>query len=180
MLNQRTVCNNLCAKISSSSAYSGKTKKNLVYLDEDEEGAELGSDVEHEARVGGEPLDVTLVAGVHEQRPGDAAFAAGPPPVGVVDEVLLVEEHGRVGREGEVVQLLREVVRRERLRRRAVAGAGGAIGGGGELAVPVPAARSLALQSLQVQRNEWRERSPGGVGGARCCCGCRRREGCEE
>ena len=42
--------------------------------------------------------------------------------------VLLVEEHGRVGREGEVVQLLREVVRRERLRRRAVAGAG-AIGG---------------------------------------------------
>jgi len=119
-----------------------------LYLDEDEEGAELGRDVEHEPGVGGEPLDVALVAGVHEQRPGGAFAAAGPPPEGVVDEVLLVEEHGRVGREGEVVQLLREVVRRERLRCRAVAGAG-AIGGdvlGSGRAGPRP----LLPESLQV------------------------------
>jgi len=81
-----------------------------LYLDEDQEGAELGRDIEHEAGVDGDRLNANLAASVHEQRPGaaGAAFAAaGPPPESVVDEVLLIEYRRRVGREGEVVQLLR-------------------------------------------------------------------------
>lgn len=125
-----------------------------LYLDKDEEGTELGRDVEHEPGVGGEPLDVALVARVHEQRPG-AAAAAGPPPEGVVDEVLLAEEHRRVGREGEVVQLLGKVVRRERLRR-----AVGAVGGrGDELGVRARSPPLLLLpKSLETQGNDWPEK----------------------
>ena len=157
------------------------------YLDEDEEGAELGRDVEHESRVGGEPLDVALVAGVHEQRPGAVAVAgAGPPPEGVVEEVLLAEDHGRVGREGEVVQLLREVVNREGLLRRGAVGR--AIGGRGdeELAAGPDAAACplVALQSLQVQRSDGSRESSswllGGGGRPRCCCGWCCREGRQE
>ena len=146
-----------------------------MYLDEDEEGAELGRDVEHEPGVGGEPLDVALVAGVHEQRPGGAFAAAGPPPEGVVDEVLLVEEHGRVGREGEVVQLLREVVHRERIRRRAVAGATGGRRDD-EVAAPAAASSLMSQQSLHTQRSEWWERVGFGV----CCHGWFGRDGCDE
>lgn len=78
-----------------------------MYLDEDEEGLELGRDVEHEPGVGGEPLDVAFVAGVDEDGGGvDGALV----PVGGVDEVLLVEDMVSLGPEGEVVQLLGEEV----------------------------------------------------------------------
>jgi hypothetical protein len=91
--------------------------------------------------------------------------ADGPPPEGVVDEVLVAEERRRVGREGEVVQLLREVVRREG-RGRAV----DAIGGRGDdvlagAAFPASAACPLAaLQRLQVQRSDGRDRESSRVG----------------
>jgi hypothetical protein len=133
-----------------------------TYLDEDEEGAERGRDVEHEPGVGGEPLDVALVARVHEQRAGAvvAGAGAGPAPEGVVEEVLVAEDRGRVGREGEVVEQLREVVRREGLGRRV-----GGSGSGDELGAA--AARAPQLVALQQRRREGRPWV--GVGGrARC------------
>jgi hypothetical protein len=133
-----------------------------TYLDEDEEGAERGRDVEHEPGVGGEPLDVALVARVHEQRARAGTVVAGagsgPAPEGVVEEVLVAEDRGRVGREGEVVEQLREVVRREGLGRR-VGGPGDELG--------AAAARAPQLVALQQRRREGRPWV--GVGGrARC------------
>uniref|UniRef100_A0A0A9HK58 Uncharacterized protein n=1 Tax=Arundo donax TaxID=35708 RepID=A0A0A9HK58_ARUDO len=73
-----------------------------------------------------------------------------------------------------MVQLLREVVCCERLRRRAVGAAiGGARRGGDELAVPAACSPLPQAQSLQVQRSEWRERRLLGVGGASRCGWCR-------
>ena len=140
-----------------------------LYLDEDQEGAELGRDIEHEACVDCDPLNANLAAGVHEQRPG--AAASRPPPESVVDEVLLIEYRRRVGREGEVVQLLREVVLRERRLRHGVV----AIPGRGDELSSVRAACCLTQtllppSLLQVQWSDWREWI--GVGVCRQCrCG---------
>ena len=144
-----------------------------LYLDEDQEGTKLGRDIEHEAGVDGDRLNVSLATREHEQRPSAAAFAAaGPPPESVVDEVLLIEYRRRVGSEGEVVQLLREVVLRERRLRHGV----GAIGGRGDELSSVRAAACCLTEALlpaslmQVQWSDWRE----WIGVIGVCRQCRR------
>lgn len=83
----------------------------MQHLNEDEQCVELGRDVEHEPGVLGEPLDVAFVAGIDEDGGGvNGAFV----PVSGVHEVLLVENMGRLGLVGEVIELLWEEVGGER------------------------------------------------------------------
>lgn len=71
---------------------------------EDDKGGEERGDLPDEAGVGGEPLDVALVAAIEE----DGAAGVGP-LVRRANQVALLE--GRQLREAEVVQPLPEVVR---------------------------------------------------------------------
>lgn len=70
---------------------------------EEDHGAELRRDLPYEARVGGEPGDVTLVAAVDE----DGAHPGGTHPVLGADEVPLAKP--RQLRKAEVVESLLEV-----------------------------------------------------------------------
>lgn len=80
-------------------------KQTEFYLGKQNHGAELGRDFPDEAGVGGEPVNVALVAAVDE----DGAQSVGPHPVLRTDEVPL-REPGML-REAEVVEALREIPR---------------------------------------------------------------------
>ncbi len=65
-------------------------------FNENQHGSKSGGNVEQEAGVRGEPLNVTFIAGVYED-------GSSPAPVLGVNEVPLVEDYGAFGGEGEVV-----------------------------------------------------------------------------
>lgn len=78
------------------------------YLGEDDEGTKSRGDLPHKASIGGEPLDITLVAAVEEDRPHSSAGPATARPVATsAHQVPLIE--CREVREAEMIQRLREI-----------------------------------------------------------------------